>query len=87
MTWGHPRRGGTAPRLEGPSIRQLVAAESAFAAVLDDGAVVAWGAEEAGGDSSEVQEQLKNVQELLADKQYCPDIVWGSSWQACMWNF
>ena len=33
----------------------------AFAAVLDSGGLVTWGGPERGGDSSQVQEQLRNV--------------------------
>ncbi|OLP81299.1 putative E3 ubiquitin-protein ligase rbrA, partial [Symbiodinium microadriaticum] len=39
---------------------------SAFAALLDDGSVVAWDRDLHGGDSSDVQEQLSNVQQLQA---------------------
>ena len=35
---------------------------AAFAAILADGCVVAWGSEDSGGNCSSVQEQLKNVQ-------------------------
>ena len=41
----------------------------AFAAVLDDGTVVTWGYPPEGGDSSAVQEQLKNVKQIQAS--YC----------------
>ena len=39
---------------------------SAFAAILGDGSVVAWGDAEAGGDSSAVRDQLQNVQQIQA---------------------
>ena len=38
----------------------------AFAALLGDGSVVTWGIAGNGGDSSAVQEQLKNVQQIQA---------------------
>ena len=38
--------------------------KQAFAAILGDGSVVSWGA--AGGNSSAVQDQLKNVQQIPA---------------------
>ena len=38
----------------------------AFAAILGDGSVVTWGNADCGGDSSAVQEQLKNVQQIQA---------------------
>ena len=37
------------------------AAEYSFAAILGDGSVMTWGHAEYGGDSSAVQDQLKNV--------------------------
>ena len=37
-----------------------------FAAILGDGSVVTWGDEGYGGDSSSVQHQLKNVQQIQA---------------------
>ena len=36
----------------------------AFAAILADGSVVTWGDPSAGGDSSRVQDQLRNVQQI-----------------------
>ena len=45
---------------------QVQASDKAFAAVLFDGSVVAWGDADYGGDSSAVQGQLKNVQEVHA---------------------
>ena len=38
----------------------------AFAAILADGLVVTWGDPGYGGDSSEVQDQLKGVQQIQA---------------------
>ena len=38
----------------------------AFAAVLADGCVVTWGDPDAGGDSSEVQDQLRGVRQVQA---------------------
>ena len=43
-----------------------MATEEAFAAVLGDGGVVAWGVKDNGGDCSAVQEQLKDVQHFAA---------------------
>ena len=39
-----------------------------FAAILGDGSVVTWGSASYGGDSSYVQDQLKNVQQIQASK-------------------
>ena len=38
----------------------------AFAAILDDGSVVTWGHAAGGGDSRDVQDELKNVQQIQA---------------------
>ena len=43
----------------------LAATSGAFAAILGDGSVVAWGSSD-GGDSSAVQGQLKNVKRIQA---------------------
>ena len=37
----------------------------AFAAICGDGSVVSWGNADFGGDSRAVQDQLKNVQQIL----------------------
>ena len=41
----------------------------AFAAILADDSVVAWGFPDSGGDSSEVQDQLKGVQQVQATSE------------------
>ena len=41
------------------NVKQLQATGSAFCAILADETVVTWGDAENGGDSSEVQEELK----------------------------
>ena len=47
-------------------MQQIQASTSAFAAILGDGSVVTWGEACNGGDSSAVQDQLKNVQQIQA---------------------
>ena len=47
-------------------MQQFQASGSAFAAILGDGSVASWGAADAGGDSSAVQGQLKQVQQIRA---------------------
>ena len=47
-------------------MQQIQASQAAFAAILSDGSVVTWGDAELGGDSSAVQDQLKNVQQIQA---------------------
>ena len=46
-------------------MQQVQATSYAFAAILADGSVVTWG-KHAGGDSSDVHDQLKNVQQIQA---------------------
>jgi len=43
---------------------QLIQAYRAFAALLGDGSVVTWGSALHGGDSSAVQDQLRDVQQI-----------------------
>ena len=43
---------------------RFVAQGVLFVAILADGSVVTWGAPDHGGDSSRVQEQLSNVQQI-----------------------
>ncbi|OLQ15087.1 putative E3 ubiquitin-protein ligase HERC2 [Symbiodinium microadriaticum] len=45
---------------------QIQARKGAFAAILGDGSVVTWGNATFGGDSSAVQEQLRDVQQIQA---------------------
>jgi hypothetical protein len=49
-------------------VQQLASTASAFAATRADGSVVTWGHPERGGDSSRVQERLKEVQQIEAWK-------------------
>ena len=44
----------------------VISDTGAFAAILSDGSVVTWGSAECGGDSSSVQHQLKDVQDIAA---------------------
>ena len=45
-------------------MHQIAATERAFAAILSDGSVVTWGDADSGGDSTAVQDQLKDVQKI-----------------------
>ena len=49
-------------------MQAIQANDSAFAAILGDGSVVTWGMALAAGDSSTVQENLKNVQAIQATR-------------------
>ena len=68
-----------AEQLQG--VRKVRGGHRTFAAILDNGSVVAWGPSEHGGDHSSVPEQLKNVQAtrgafaaILADGSV---VTWG----------
>ena len=47
---------------------QALVSHFAGAAILGDGSVVTWGAADGGGDSSAVQDQLRNVQQVNATR-------------------
>ena len=48
---------------------QIQASEGSFAAILGDGSVVTWGSAGKGGNSSAVQDQLKNVTQIQASRR------------------
>ena len=52
---------------------------AAFTALLGDGSVVSWGYEDCGGDSSAVQDQLRDVQQIQASSQAFAAILGGGS--------
>ena len=47
-------------------MKQIQATSHAFAAILADGSVVAWGAADRGGDGAAVRDQLKGVKQIQA---------------------
>ena len=49
-------------------VDQVQGTDTAFAAILADGSVVTWGNPDDGGESSEVQDQLKGVQQVQANE-------------------
>ena len=75
VTWGSPDHGQSGPEYGEDSsavqdqlrgVEQIQATATAFAAILEDGSVIAWGDESFGGDCSEVQAQLRNVKQIQA---------------------
>ena len=50
------------------NVQQIQATAGAFAAIISDGSVVAWGDAEYGGDSTGEQSQLKDVQQIQATR-------------------
>ena len=71
MTWGDGNYGGHSTDVQDQlkNVQQIQASSAAFAAILDDGTVVAWGDARSGGDSSSVRYQLKNVQAIQASRR------------------
>ncbi|CAE7279943.1 unnamed protein product [Symbiodinium sp. CCMP2592] len=66
-------------------VRQLVASEQTFAALLHDGSVQVWGHEDYGGDSSAVRHELQKVLQIAASfaafaalKENGTVVSWGS---------
>ena len=61
MTWGHPLYGGDSRSVQRnlEKVRDVQSAETAFAAIREDGTVVTWGHPEYGGFSSGVHSQLR----------------------------
>ncbi|OLQ14791.1 hypothetical protein AK812_SmicGene1072 [Symbiodinium microadriaticum] len=66
-TWG--RVSDVQDQLKNVQQIQIQATDYAFAAILGDGSVVTWGDADIGGDSSAVQDQLKNVQQIQATRR------------------
>eukprot|EP00913_Durusdinium_trenchii_P022243 g20899.t1 len=64
VTWGHVKDGGDCVQHRSPV--HLQATQHAFAAIWADGSVTTWGDSRKGGYSSEVHEQLHEVQEIQA---------------------
>eukprot|EP00435_Cladocopium_sp_Y103_P044313 s1359_g12.t1 len=50
------------------NLHQLTTAKAPFAAIKADGSVVTWGDRRHGGDSRQVQEQLRDVHEIFASR-------------------
>ena len=66
LAWGDFESGGCG-KLQLGNVQQVQSATNgAFAAILADGSVDAWGEPDYGGDCSAVQHQLRNVQQLQA---------------------
>ena len=67
VTWGDPDYDVDCAVPDLPwNVQQIQATSHAFAAILADGSVVAWGDRKDGGDCSVVQDQLRNVQQIQA---------------------
>ena len=52
-------------------MQQIQANDDAFAAMIDDGSVVTWAGAGSDGESSAMQDQLKNVLQGWLSKSFC----------------
>ena len=68
MAWGDRHSGGDCSSVKDQlfCVRDIQATSGAFAALLEDGSVVAWGNPATGGNSVAVQAQLNDVRHLQA---------------------
>ena len=66
VTWGNAGTGG-ACTLQLREVQEISATCEAFAALRQDGSVVTWGRADWGGDSSQVSEQLREVQQAMPE--------------------
>jgi hypothetical protein len=64
----------------GVKMLQLAATDYAFAAILEDGTVAAWGDQRYGGDCSSVQAELQDVQQLAATEYAFAAILKNRHW-------
>ena len=65
----HTLRALASPTTRRQDVKQIAATSSAFAAIRDDGSIVAWGDQGDGGDCSAVADQLRDAQLLQATDQ------------------
>ena len=83
-----PRGGDSAAAQEHlKTVQKVQATDSAFAARLADGSVVAWGEDLHGGDVSAVQQQLQDVEGIVSSSWSFAAIpangsvvTWGNPW-------
>ena len=89
VTWGYWNNGGqpegqAALALASGQVQDVFSNEFTFAAVLKDGSVVTWGGRESGGDTSQVVDQLVNVERIVGNRNAFTAITSGG--QAISWG-
>ena len=89
VTWGYWNYGGepdgqAAMALASGQVRDVFSNEFTFAAVLEDGSVVSWGGRESGGDTSQVVDQLVNVERIVGNRNAFTAITSGG--KAISWG-
>eukprot|EP00435_Cladocopium_sp_Y103_P062968 s411_g24.t1 len=70
VTWGYPAHGGDNPQIQHrlKGVQQVQASQSAFAAIIADGSVVAWGRPYFGGDSSVFDQFSDLLHEIFCEQ-------------------
>jgi hypothetical protein len=66
VAWGHQGWGGLVPVTGLTKVRAIYANSQAFAALTDDGRVVTWGLPDAGGNSQDVEHELRGQMSYYA---------------------
>eukprot|EP00435_Cladocopium_sp_Y103_P060367 s953_g22.t1 len=66
VTWGGYAANSDTAHDRPKEVKMVRGAAYAFAALLSDGSVASWGHQSLGGDSSQVQAQLRDVQHLFS---------------------
>jgi alpha-tubulin suppressor-like RCC1 family protein len=89
VTWGYWNHGGepdgqAAMALASGQVQDVFSNEFTFAAVLKDGSVVSWGVGASGGDTSQVVDQLVNVERIVGNRNAFTAITSGG--QAISWG-
>lgn len=73
VTWGYWNNGGqpegqAALALASGQVQDVFSNEFTFAALLKDGSVITWGGRESGGNTSEVVDELVNVERIVGSR-------------------
>ena len=89
VTWGYWNYGGepdgqAAVALASGQVQDVFSNEFTFAALLKDGSVISWGGRESGGDTSQVVDQLVNVERIVGNRNAFTAIT--SAGKAISWG-
>ena len=77
---------GTTVQAQLKNVQQICSTQDAFAAVLADGTVVAWGNPDLGGDSTAVQDQLNGVEKIRSTMSSSGGGAQQSKIKSCFWT-
>ena len=89
VTWGYWNHGGqpdgqAAMALASGQVKDVFSNDFTFAALLKDGTVVSWGGRESGGDTSQVVDQLVDVERIVGNRNAFTAIT--SAGKAISWG-